>query len=803
MRSHRLHVCLALLMALALLTQTSAQDKGKPKQAPAPPAAGGAAKDGEDYRQFFKKPTNTAEYWKALQFEIDVGKYDLAADHLRGLINSKPSDADLVKLADEVGVSAFLRLRNVPKWSDNAKVNKEAVNNVEQLIKRVTDAVSKVRRDPARIQGYLKNLNASPEESAYALKELAKSGAAAVPYLIDALKEADAAERVRLLDALRQLGPDIIEPMAAALDSNIPQLQIDLIRIFRQRYSRQVVEKVVPYLWFLSASPSQPDEVRREATSALAYFLETPAGKLPPAKSELTRLAERYYLHRVKFSNPAAVTVWRWDGAHVVAGWPGATTVSADKAEEYYGVRYAGQALLLDPAYTPAQVVLLSLILDKTQSKVGLDQALERAAPEVHGLLGTVQPALVNSALERALEEHRVPVILGAVRDLGERGEVRAIRPMARRQPPLVRALYYPDRRVEMAAAEALLRIPDSAISLTTTRVVEVLRRAVAAEPVARQSAKVLVGYFNEDVRNGVAAAVAAAGFDPVKVGTGRELMQRLGQASDIALLLFEEGLPMPGLAQLLGQIRADTFASRLPILLTASPLNPDALRLAPSDPRRAILFADTANRENALRRYTARWPSITVLPAALAIDPKALQPLIEARLGEPANPVLSAAELKAYSERSIKDLVRLARGEVAGYDVTPAGPTVLAALRAPSKLTPEGQIAAIEVASRLKREEAQTVLADVLADAKRPMAVRVAASNALVRSIQQFSPLLTRAQAAVLAGLYAQPNLEVPLKNSLALVLGSLQPSARLSGQRLLEYQPPVPGATLPKKEK
>src|SRR5262245_22052678 len=107
MRSHRLHFCLALLMALALLTQTSAQDKDKQKKGPPPPAAGRADRDGEDYRQLFKRPTNAAEYWNALQFELEVGKSELAADHLRGLINSKPSDADLVKLADEVGVAAF------------------------------------------------------------------------------------------------------------------------------------------------------------------------------------------------------------------------------------------------------------------------------------------------------------------------------------------------------------------------------------------------------------------------------------------------------------------------------------------------------------------------------------------------------------------------------------------------------------------------------------------------------------------------------------------------------------------------
>jgi hypothetical protein len=803
MYSRLVHLGLSLLAMTVFLTHSTAQDKEQPKQSGArAPAAQNSSDD--DYRRFFKKPTNTEEYWNAIQFEIEVGRYDLAAVHLRNLLDYKPSDSDLVKLVDDVGIAAFLRLRNLRKWSDDPKANKEALDHVEQLIKRVTEAVAKVRRDPARIQGYIKNLTASPEEYAYALKELAKSGAVVVPYLIDALRQANPDERVRYLEALERLGPDTLAPMVAALDSKDSHLQVDLIRIFRKRYSadtaRLIQREVVPNLWFLANSSAQSDEVRQNATAALSFFLETPADKLPPAHVELTRLAESYYLHRVPFADAHAVTVWRWDGQRVVEGWPGAPTISADKAEEYYGVRFAGQALMLDPTYVPAQVVLLSLILDKTQSRAGLDQTLERAAPQVHNLVGTVQSALVNAVLERALQEHRVPVILGAVRDLGERKEVRALRPLIRGQLPLVRALYYPDRRVQMAAAEALLQIPDSAASLAATRVVEVLRRAVAAEPEARQKLKVLIGYFNEDIRNRVVAAVATAGYDAVAVASGREMMQRLGQASDVALVLFEEELPNPGLAQLLGQLHADRFAGQLPILLTAAPPPGDASGRLPVDPsQRHLLLGEAARNEEKLRRYVARYPNITVIPAALALDAKALKPLIQARLDDPANPALSAKEMRDYAERSIENLARLARGEVAGYDVGPAGPTVLEALRAPSKLTPKGQGFAIEVAARLRREEAQMVLANVLSDSKRTTAVRIAAANALVYNMQQFSPLLSRDQVRVITEMYADPNLDEALKSNVALVLGSLRPSARQSGDLLRQYQPPPPAGTPP----
>jgi len=187
------------------------------------------------------------------------------------------------------------------------------------------------------------------------------------------------------------------------------------------------------------------------------------------------------------------------------------------------------------------------------------------------------------------------------------------------------------------------------------------------------------------------------------------------------------------------------------------------------------------------------------VIPVTIALDTNALRPFIRSRLDDPANPTLSANELKDYAEHSIENLARLARGEIAGYDVDPAGPSVIAALRSPSKLTPKGQGFAIEIVARIRSEEAQTVLANVLADGKRTTAVRIAAANALVRNIQQFSPLLTHAQMRALADMYADPRLEEPLKTTVAVVLGSLQPNARQSGDLLLRYQPPAPGA--PKK--
>jgi hypothetical protein len=874
MSTHMLRFLLVGLVLAAVLTPATAEDKPAPKKDT--PASGSEP----DYREFFKKPTNLAEFWSALQFEMEVGRYDLAAAHLRGLMNLKPTDAELAKFGDEQGIASFLKLRNVPRWSEDPKVNRQARQDVEDLIARITAAVKAVRGDPKRIQMFIGNLLATPEENAYALKELYRSGAVVVPYLIEAIRKATPEERPTLVDALARLGPDTLAPLLAALDSNDPRLTVDIIGILQRR----AATSAVPDLWYLSASQTQPDDVRQKATETLAAFLGSAASRLPPAKLALAREAERYYRHQVKFPDPRAVVVWRWDGKGVVAGWPGVQSIPASKAEEYYGLKYAGQALALDPGYEPAQVVWLSLSLEKAQQEAGLAQPLDKAAPAVHAMLASVGPDLVNAVLERGLRDGRTAVILGAVRDLGARDEVRGVRAGGKGEPPLVRALQYPDRRVQFAAAEALLRIPGAASSQATTRVVEVLRRALAADPGAPAGVrpKVLVGYFDEDQVNRAAAAVAAAGFEPVKVRTGRAVMQRLGQASDIDLVLMDEALPDPGLANLLGQLRADVHVGLLPVVLTVKPepspeertparkttkaadlwnsmqFEIDAGRLdkaaillerlldyrtsdaelvklaedkgleafqalrdlrwsdVPKENERirkeadALLARVTAavrqppppplpGREDALRRHLVRSPNVTVVSEVILEDPKAIRELVQLRIADPGQPALSAAEMKDYAERSMVLLAKLARGEPPGFDVRLAGPAILDALRTPSRLRPEGQRAAAEAASRLSGSEAQRVLADVVLDTKRPLAVRVGAAEQLIRHIQSYSPLLSRAQVKDLAALNDNPALDPPLKAQVALVLGSLQPDARLTGQRLLQYRPPVPAAPAP----
>src|SRR6516165_4183813 len=100
-------------------------------------------KDGEDYRRFFRKPETALEFWNALQFELDVGRPDLAAKHLRGLLNRKPTEKDLLAIIAKDGQVASLKLINVRTGTSDKKEQAPARKDVDALSAADTAAQNK------------------------------------------------------------------------------------------------------------------------------------------------------------------------------------------------------------------------------------------------------------------------------------------------------------------------------------------------------------------------------------------------------------------------------------------------------------------------------------------------------------------------------------------------------------------------------------------------------------------------------------------------------------------------------------
>jgi hypothetical protein len=173
--------------------------------------------------------------------------------------------------------------------------------------------------------------------------------------------------------------------------------------------------------------------------------------------------------------------------------------------------------------------------------------------------------------------------------------------------------------------------------------------------------------------------------------------------------------------------------------------------------------------------------------------NPQALKKEITARITEASGRPLSPDERKANAATALLWLRRLAVGEVPGYNVQPAEDAIMKALQ-----SPELALLAIEAAGRLagqapQRELARFVLGN--GDAK----LRAAAAHELSRNIQQFGLALSREDVQALENAYIA-STDVNLKGNLALVLGSLHPDARVTGDRLKRY---TPSFQAPAKEK
>ena len=452
MTTNRLRFATAALVVAITSSAVSAQVNQPPAKAEDP------------YRQLLKKPETAQDYWAALRFEIQVGKFNLAAEDLKGFLAKKPSDEDLLEIEKREGMSAFLQLLTIKDLREDGK----------PLLERVSAVVKAHYGDPQRVKQLVGNLRATPEEREYALTELRRAGAAAVPPMIEALLEApDAGERGTIGDALVQLPRDAGPPLWAALDTPEKTILIHLIDVIERRGD----DRAVGFLWYVSASPKFPDAVRRRASRAITLLTGRGLDQLPGTKVALTREAEKYYSHQVKMSDPVAV--WQWQGKGLTS-----QSMASNLAEEYYGLKLARQALDLDPGYEPAQIVFVSLILEK--GRAGPGQPLEKGAPAAGELLKTINADLLSAVLDRALAEHRLAVILGAVRALGELGDARVLRPPSGAAPALVRALRYPDRRVQIAAVDAVLHIPGKEALTHGARIVEILGRTLAADATPR-----------------------------------------------------------------------------------------------------------------------------------------------------------------------------------------------------------------------------------------------------------------------------------------------------------------------------
>jgi CheY-like chemotaxis protein len=539
--------------------------------------------------EFYAKPTTPAEYWRALQFEINVGKFEIAAAHLKGFLDSNPTDKDLLELEAKYTLTPFLDLRNVERWSSGKEVEKEARANVETLIKMISAALKNELSNPERIAKFAKNLTGTPEEAAFAIKELTRSGVDAIPVLVDLLRANQAPElRGAILEALPLLDVSTVPPLIASLDAKEVSLKLELLDALRKRRDYQTLSfrvetDLVPSLWrFVAPVASNPEMLRKKAGEMLLGLLDTdptadrdPEHRLPQWR--LTRFASAILDHKARFGASDQIMVWKWDGTK-----PTGTLMSLSDAQEYYGLRYAGWAIEIQPDFVEAQRVFITLALEKHAGRAGIDVPLANSSPGLYAILATAPYELLNDLLESYLRDERTPLAIWLLNVIGDRHETKSARPSDKpgtsdyRPSLLLKALDYPDRRARFAAVDALLKAPSSPAQQRSSLIVKILAgylQADATDEVAKPRA--LIGDVDRVRTEALSAILRQAGFGVESVRTGKELIRRLQEKADVDLIVLDHHTPYPLFSDTLTQLRTDFRTTAIPVLVIASPDHP------------------------------------------------------------------------------------------------------------------------------------------------------------------------------------------------------------------------------------
>jgi len=718
-----------------------------------------------DYLLLAEMPKKTVEFWAAINVEIGFGKFELAGYFLKMLLEKIPAaavDTDLVEIQQSEGYGPFLKLQRIQNWSDNANFQVECETNVKLLVKRLTAAVEAHLSAPDRINRFISRLDApTKEERDYAYIQLVRSRDRAVPYMVETLRtQVGKPIHRKVYDVFLKVDGDFMPPLLEILkavdldDAKEVDLRLTILDIFRKRGDK----RCVPYLWHLSNSQMYPGIIRDQAKEILAYLTATDPTKLPYAKQMLTQMAENFYQHKAKI-DIGGKPFWRWDGQKIALQ---PDYIPRRPAEEFFGVRYAKEALDLEPAYQPAQIVMLNFILERTYDQELNTFFKKPMTPAIEKLLIGVDFELVMTVLERALNENNLAVALPLIEILGKRGDLRAAEPsLTAPTRGLPKALYYPDRRIQFAAVTALLRMPYRPIPVAEQRVVEALRRFMVAEPIS----KTIVVLCPEDARLKTRKTFDMAEFEKTEVRSANleESFDRIKKSADFDVIFVHPAVTTRDLTFALTQLRGDLDCGRLPLIV-----------LAPRD--KLLLWTKLAER----------YPNTYVELDTFLTMPDELKKLADRCIFLASGAALTVEERVKFSVDSMVYLAKMGRRDIPGYDLRPIKDDLQGMIR-----LPEFAPLALETAARFPDRQTQDWLAYVALDPKYAK-LKLQATTALNRHVQKHGLQLKDNDIARLKGEQAKADPE--LRTELALLLSNIRISPRMTGKQLQQFNPAPP---------
>ncbi|AMV35869.1 hypothetical protein [Planctomyces sp. SH-PL62] len=681
---------------------------------------------------FAQQPKTPEELWGAIDYLSRTGQGRQAVPYLETFSQAEVDDATLLKLRDKYGPGSFLRLDDDPATKPFAK----------PLTDKLNAAARRMTADPERIRGYIPALLASKEEQDYAVARLRESGPFAVPAIVAEIKKygPTAPERGRLIHNAGRLDTSSVPAWIAALDSPDPLLAADVAGILGDLAD----SRAVPFLTFPAAWADSPIPVKTAAALAIEKLTGKPFANQPRSPvNTLDDAAESLARHQYEMPGER-VLLWRWDEAQ---GLPAPVVARQVDVEGIFGGKLAGQALQLEPANRRAQVVQLGFLLERAIDKVGFAN-FPAQDQETYAEALAAGPEVLADLLRGAIATSRVNLAAVTAEALGKVADP-SLPSRDGRPHPLVEALSAPGRRLQLAAARAIVDLSPTRAFPGSSRVVPTLARFLLNQ--SRPRAVVIDGNPARGAQ--VAGALRGLGYEANVETSGERGFQSATESADVEMILtaHDHASGSWDLLDILSILRSDARTSPLPLFV-----------YGPSDLE--------ARRPNLARNY----PGVKFV--VYTATPEDLERQIG---GRPSK--LSDEERMSQAKAAAETLARIAARPRSLFapDLAAARETLSSAI---GLFGVEGPIA--ETLGEIPSPQAQRALADAILDGSRDPALRRDGARRLARSIQRFGPMLAPDQEVKLSHAF-QSEDDADLHTGLGMVLGALRRTSRESEQR------------------
>jgi HEAT repeat protein len=340
-----------------------------------------------------------------------------------------------------------------------------------RLEKRFEVGRTSVIRNADRLKESIALLQGTTRQRLLAKERLAEAGEYAVPHLLRTLHNSSDSRSARnVKEMLAYIGKDAVLPLSIALPHIDDESQILIARVLGEIGYPHCSPALVALINGDQVAP----KVRQAANAALNRIGIDKKATLTTLQ---TIVAMQFYSRETSVL-PEAVAgtniFWMWD--------PTDQLIAQDVPEEVYddvmAMYFASEALASDPENAGAMSVFVAANLRRDRELEGRNDLVYGNLPYSPAFYATVfGPEIAQHVLARAISDFDTPLALDAITALSKTAGADSL--IGGVDKPLVRALNYPDRRVQYEAAMTLAStLPTMGFS-GDYRVVPILASAV------------------------------------------------------------------------------------------------------------------------------------------------------------------------------------------------------------------------------------------------------------------------------------------------------------------------------------